>query len=157
MEDTKKIITRAVYGHKIQTFRNIARIAAGEGETLTDILGCTINGAQVVSSSIEEDFGRGKRVKAVIKFDIHIWYRSENDTRVSKVTAEFPNIIEIVKQGAEFYDHEEVNVWIKQAPNCVDKTVMVQTEGNMAVLQIESMLEAEIIGETTLNIKVFET
>ena len=154
MEDAKRIITRAVYGHKTQTFRNIVRIAVGEGEKLTDILGCTITGAKVSGSSIEEDDRKGKKVKVSLRLDIHAWYRSENDTKVSKTNAEFSNIIEIAKQGPENYRNEEVKVLMRRMPKCVEKAI-VQKEGNLAEVQIESELEAEIIGETVLNVKVF--
>lgn len=154
MEDAKRIITRAVYGHKIQTFRNIVRIAVGEGERLTDILGCTVTGAMITGSSIEEDDGNGKKVKVSLKLDIHAWYRSENDTKVSKTSAEFTNVIVIAKQGPENYKNEEVKVLTRRMPKCVEKAV-VQKEANLVEVQIESELEAEIIGETVLNIKVF--
>lgn len=155
MEDAKRIITRAVYGHKIQTFRNNVRIALSEEENITNILGCTVTGAKISGSSIEDDDNKGKRVKVSLRLDIHIWYRSENDTKVSKANAEITNVVEIAKQGAEDYSNEEVKVWIRQIPKCVDKAAAAQTEGNFAAVQIESELEAEIIGETVLNVKVF--
>lgn len=157
MEDTRKIITRAVYGNRIQTFRNIVRIATGEVETLKDVLGCTINEANVLSASIEEDDKKGIKVRVDVEFKIHIWYRTDNDTKVSKVDAKSSDMIEIEEQGAERFSLEEVSVWMKEKPKCVDTTIISEEEGDLVAVQLEYVLEAEIIGETLLNVKVFKT
>lgn len=157
MEDTRRIITRAVYGNRIQTFRNIVRIATGEGETLKDVLGCTINEARVLSASIDGDDTKGIKVGVNVEFEIHIWYRTDNDTKVSKVDAKSSETIEIEKQGAERFNLEEVSVWMKEKPKCVDTTIISEKEGDLVAVQLEYVLEAEIIGETLLNVKVFRT
>lgn len=157
MEDTKRIITRAVYGNKVQTFRNNIRISTNEGEKLTDVLGCTINGAKVTGASIEGEGEKGKKVRVHVKFDIHTWYRSGNDTKVVKVSAEQSDIIEIAKQGPESYSNEEVHVWMKEAPKCLDTTSRCKTEGNLLAVPVEYVLEAEIIGETELNVRVYNS
>jgi spore coat protein E len=153
MADIKKIITRAVYGRRIQTFRNISKLAT-ETENPVDVLGCIISESKILSSFIERDNERGKQVRANVKSDIHVWYRIGRDTRISKISAEFSDIIEVAQQGTESFSHEEVNVWIKEKPKCVDAIV---AEGNLIIVQLEYALEAEIIGETTLTVKVFET
>lgn len=156
MEDTKKIITRAVFGHINQTFRNTARFAINEEDKCTEILGCTIIGAKVLSSFIEGDDGKSKKVKVKLSFDLHIWHRAKNDTKISKVNTELSDIVEIANQGTENYSHEDVYVRIKGIPKCVDKPVVIQTEENLVAVQIEYVLEAEIIGDTAINVKVFE-
>jgi hypothetical protein len=155
VEDTKKIITRAVFGHINQTFRNTARIAINEEDKHTEILGCTITGAKVLRPFIERDEGKSKKVKVNLNFDLHIWYQSKNDTKISKVNAEISDTVEIANQGTETYSHEDVYVWIRGIPKCVDKPA-IQAGGNLAAVQIEYVLEAEIIGETAINVKVFE-
>jgi hypothetical protein len=47
-------------------------------------------------------------------------------------------------------------VWIRGTPKCIGNPVVVQTGENMVAVQIEYMLEAEVIGETVINVKVFE-
>lgn len=155
MEDTKKIITRAVFGHINQTFRNTACFVINEEDKCTEILGCTIIGAKVLSSFIEGDDGKSKKVNVKLGFDLHIWYKSKNDTKISKVNAELSDIVEIANQGTENYSHEDVYVWIKGIPKCVDKPV-IQKEENLVAVQLEYVLESEIIGETAINVKVFE-
>jgi hypothetical protein len=156
VEDNKKIITRAVYGNRIQTFQNIVRIATGEEEKLKDVLGCTIIGAKILSASIEGDDKKSIKVRADAEFEIHIWYQTDNDTKVSKINAKTSDIIEIEKQGAERYSHEEVSVWMKEKPKYVDTTIISEEEGDLVAVQLEYVLEAEIIGETLLNVKVFK-
>lgn len=156
MEDTKKIITRAVFGHINQTFRNTARFAINEEDNHIEILGCTITGAKVLSSSIEGSDVKSKKVKVNLNFDLHIWYQSKGDTKISKVNAELSDIVEIANQGTENYSHEDVYVWIRGIPKCADIPVITQTGGNLVAVQIEYVLEAEIIGETAINVKVFE-
>jgi len=87
VENTKKIITRAVYGTRAQAFRNSIRIAIDEAERMKDILGCAINGARVLNAAIEGDDIRGKKVRADVEFEIHIWYRTDQDTKVYKANA----------------------------------------------------------------------
>ncbi len=156
MEDTKKIITRAVFGHINQTFQNTVNIAINEEDKHIDILGCKISGAKLLRSSIEGGNGESKKVKVSLGFGIHVWYKSKNETRISKVNAEHTDIIEIAKQGTENFSNEDVYVWIRGTPKCIDKPVVIQTGENLVAVQIEYMLEAEVIGETVINVKVFE-
>lgn len=155
MEETKKIITKAVYGNRIQTFRNIVRVPAREGEMIKDVLGGTVSKAKILSTSIEEDDNRGIRVRVNAEHEIHIWYWSDNDTKVYKVNAESSDIIEIKKQGPENFSHVDVSVWMKEKPVYIDAAVIRENKGDQIAVQLEYTLEAEIIGETLLNVKVF--
>lgn len=155
MEDNKKIITRAVYGNRIKTCRNTVRIATGEVGMLKDVLGCTVNGAKILNASIEGDDKKGIKVRTNVEFDIHIWYRTDNDTKVHKVSAKSSDIVEIEKQGAERFSREEVSVRMKEKPKCVDTSIISEKEGDLVAVQLEYVLEAEIIGETLLTVKVW--
>jgi hypothetical protein len=156
VEDNKKIITRAVYGDRIQTFRDIVRIATDEAEKLKDVLGCTIIGAKILSASIEGDDKKGIKVRVDAEIEIHIWVQTDNDTKVSKDIVKTSDIVEIEKQGAERFSQEEVSAWMKEKPKCVDTTIISEKEGDLVAVQLEYVLEAEIIGETLLNVKVFK-
>lgn len=155
MEATKKIITRAVYGNRTQTFRNIIRIATDGAGKPKEVLGCTINGAKILNASIEGDYKKGKKIRATVEFEIHIWYQTDQDTKVYKVNAESSDIIEVEKQGAERFSNEDVKVWMKEKPKCIDAAIVSEKEGDLVAVQLEYVLEAEIIGETLLNVKVF--
>lgn len=155
MENTKKIITRAVYGTRAQAFRNSIRIAVDEAERMKDILGCAINGARVLNAAIEGDDIRGKKVRADVEFEIHIWYRTDQDTKVYKANAKSSDIIEVEKQGTGQFSQEDVKVWMKENPKYIDAAIVRENEGNLVAVQLEYVLEAEIVGETLLNVKVF--
>jgi hypothetical protein len=157
VEDIKRIITRAVYGNRIQTFRTVVRIPTGELEMFKDVLGCAVSGANILGASIEGDDKKGKKARADVEFKIHIWYRTDNDTKVYKADAKSSDLIEIEKQGTERFSHENVKVWMKEKPKCVDAAVISEKEGDLVAVQLEYVLEAEIVGETLLNVKVYKT
>jgi hypothetical protein len=125
-------------------------------EELKQVLGCTINGARIISSSIDGNDNKGKKVRADVEAELHIWYRTDNDTKVYKADAIFSDMIEVEKQGAERFSHEDVKVWVKEKPRCVDTAIISEKEGDLVAVQLEYALEAEIVGETLLNVKVYK-
>lgn len=157
MEEVRTIITNAVYGRNEKTFRKIIRVTADEGENDPEVLGCCVCGAKVLSSSIEADIEEGKKAKAKVKFDIHIWYRTGSDTKVAKVSTEFSDVIEVCKQGTQSFTHEKLSVWMKDKPRCLEPVVIDNSEGNQIAVEMEYILEAEIIGKAMLSVKVFDT
>jgi hypothetical protein len=157
VEDIKRIITRAVYGNRIQTVRNTVRIAAGEPEKIKEVLGCAVNGARILDASIEEDVTKGKKVRVNAELEIHIWYRTDSDTKVYRTITETSDIVEVEKQGAERFSHEDVKMWMKEKPKCVGAALVSEKEGDLVAVELEYVLEAEIIGETLLNVKVYKT
>lgn len=155
MENTKKILTKAVYGNQIKTFRTVVRIPAGELEKLKDVLGGMVNRAKILSTAIEEDDNKGIKIRVDAEFEVHIWYLSENDTKIYKIDVKSSDMIVIEKQGAEQFNHEDLSVWIKEKPKCVDAAIISEKEGGLVSVQLEYVLEAEIIGEAVLNVKVY--
>ncbi len=157
MEEVRTIITNAVYGRNEKTFRRIIRVTADEGENDPEVLGCCVCGAKVLSSSIEADIEEGKKAKAKVKFDIHIWYRTGSDTKVAKVSTEFSDIIEVCRQGPQGFSQEKLSVWMKDKPRCLEPVVIDNSEGNQIAVEMEYILEAEIIGKAVLSVRVFDT
>jgi hypothetical protein len=157
LDGIRRIIANAVYGRKAQTFRKIIRVTAEQGDNNPDVLGCSVCGVEVLGSSLEDDAGVSKKVKARVKFDIHIWYRSENDTKVAKISTEFQDHIEVGNQGTEDFKHEQVRVWIKEEPKCMEPVLIGNPEGDQIAVEVEYVLEAEIIGEALLKLRVFDT
>lgn len=157
MEGIRRIVTNAVYGRKAHTYRKIIRVTADEGENDTDILGCCVCEAKILGSSIEGDISEGKKARAKVRIDIHIWYRTENDTKVAKISTEFSDVIKVAKQGTETFRDEKVSVWMKEDPKCYKPVVIDNPEGNQIAVEMEYVLEAEIIGEALLSVRVFDT
>ena len=107
--------------------------------------------------SIENVSDKSKKIKTEVQFDIHIWYRVDNVTKVIKMGTEFTDKFEIIKFGSGFYSNEEAFVWLKEDPRCLETIHIINPEKNQSAIQIEYTLGAEIIGDTALNVKVFET
>ena len=155
MEEIKRIITRAVYGNRTQRFQNIVRIPAREMGKLKDVLGGMINGAKVLNTSIEEADNKGIQVRADVEFEVHIWYWSDNDTKVYKTDVKSSDVIAFEKQRSDRFSHEDVRVWMKEKPRFIGASIIREPEGDVVAVQLEYELEAEIIGEALLNVKVF--
>ena len=89
-----------------------------------------------------------------MKFDTHLWYGLGSDTKVAKVSTKFLDTVKINAQGSEQYSGEEVRAWIKQAPKCTKTSIIDGHEGASVNVQVEYELGAEIVGQTTLNVRV---
>jgi hypothetical protein len=154
MEEIKRIMAKASYGQGTKVFSKGIDINTYEGKKPTQILGCIITDAEIVGCSFDGNVKNGKAVKVSVKFDIHLWYALVGDTKVSKVSTKFSDVVVITAQGAEEYSDEEVRAWIKQAPRCTDTSIVDGRDGSSVKAQIEYELGAEIVGQTTLNVRV---
>jgi len=154
MEQIKKIIAKAAYGQGTKAFSKGIDINTYERKRPTQILGCIITDAEISGCSFEGNVEKGKAVRVNIKFDTHLWYALGNDTKVAKASTKFSDVVTINEKGAEAYSDEEVRAWIKQAPKCTRTSVVDGHEGAGVKAQIEYELGAEIVGLTTLNVRV---
>ncbi len=157
MSEIKKIIAKAAYGQGAQAFSKGVNINTYERKRPTKILGCIITDAEILSCSYEGDIENGKAVKVSIKFDTHLWYGMGNDTKVSKASTKVSEIVKIHAKGAEKYSDEEVRAWIKKAPVCTKTSIIDGQEGAVVLAQVEYELGAEIIGLTSLNVRVIKS
>jgi hypothetical protein len=154
MEEIKKIIAKAVYGRGTQPFSKSIHIGTYEKKKPTEILGCIITDAEVLGYSYEGEAENGKTVRANGKFDVHLWYGLGGDTKVTRLTTKFSDIVTVHAQGAGKYSDEEVRAWIERAPACTKTAITDGPEGPGITVQTEYELGAEIIGQTSLNVKV---
>ena len=156
MEVIKKIIAKASYGQNIQSFNKDILINTYDRKKPSEILGCIITGAEILSCSLEEvQNGKGVRVNG--KFDVNLWYGLSSDTKVAKVSTNFSDVVVISAEGVEKYNNEEVRTWIEKAPEFFGATITGQHEEPDVVVQVQYELGAEIIGQTSLNVKVIES
>jgi len=154
MEEIKKIIAKAAYGQGAKAFSKGIDINTYERKRPTQILGCIITDAEILGCSFEGNLEKGKAVRVNIKFDTHLWYALGSDTKVAKVSTKCSDVVTIGAQGAEAYSNEEVRAWIKQTPTCTDTSVAEGHDGAGVRAQIEYELGAEIVGLTSLNVRV---
>ncbi len=154
MEQIKKIMAKAAYGQGAQVFSKGIDINTYERKRPTQILGCIITDAEVLSCCFGGNVENAKEVRVNVKFDTHLWYGLGSDTKVAKVSTKFLDTVKINAQGSEQYSGEEVRAWIKQAPKCTKTSIIDGHEGASVNVQVEYELGAEIVGQTTLNVRV---
>lgn len=157
MEEIKKIIAKAVYGQDTQSFSKDIHINTKERKRPTEILGIIITDAEIVSCALEENIKNEKAVRVNGTFDVHLWYALKGDTIVTKVSTKFSDIVMVYGQGAEKFNNEEVRAWIQKTPKCSGLSITDGPEGPGVTATLEYELGAEIVGQTTLSVKVFYT
>lgn len=154
MEEIKKIIAKTTYGQGIKSFSKDIFINAKEGKKPTEILGITINNAEILSQAFEGNIKNEKIVRVKGTFDVHLWYALNGDTKVAKASAKFSDIVMVYGQEAEKYSNEEVRAWIQKPPKCSGAVIDDGPEGPGMTVTVEYELGAEITGQTELNVKV---
>jgi spore coat protein E len=157
MEEIKKIIAKAAYGQGTKPFRKDIHINTYDKKKPTEILGITITNAEILSSAFEGNIKNGKVVRIKGAFDVHLWYALNGDTKVTKVSTKFSDVVMVNGQDAEKYNNEEVRAWIQKTPKCSGTSIIDGPEGPGVKATVEYELGAEIVGQTTLSVKVINT
>ncbi|MDD3168221.1 MAG: outer spore coat protein CotE [Eubacteriales bacterium] len=157
MEEIKKIIAKAAYGQGTKSFSKDIHINTIEGKKPTEILGIIITDAEILSCALEGNIKNGKAVRIKGKFDVHLWYALSEDTKVTKVSTKFSDILIVSGQEAEKYNNEEVRAWIQKTPQYSGTSMIDGPEGPGVTVTVLYELGAEILGQTTLSVKVINT
>lgn len=153
MEEIKKIIAKAAYGQGTKSFSKEIHINT-ERKKPTEIMGIIITNADILSSTFEGNIKNGKIVRIKGTFDVHLWYALNGDTKVAKTSTKFSDIVMVSGQEAENYNNEEVRAWIQKTPKCSRTSIVDGPEGPGITATVEYQLGAEIVGQTTLSVKV---
>jgi spore coat protein E len=156
MEEIKKIIAKAAYGQSTKSFSKEIHISL-EGKKPTEVLGVIITNAEIISCALEGNIENGKAVRIKGKFDVHLWYALNGDTKVTKGSANFSDIVIVSGQEAEKYNHEEVRAWIQKNPQCSGTSIVDGTEGPGVTAAVKYELGTEIVGQTALSVKAVYT
>lgn len=157
MEEIKKIIAKAAYGQGIKSFSKDIHINTYEGKEPAEILGIIINKAEISNYALEGNVKNGKIVRIKGTFDVHLWYALNGDTKVTKVSTKFSDIVIVSGHETEKYNNEEVRAWIQKTPQCSGTSIIDGPEGPGVTATVKYELGAEIVGQTTLNVKVIKT
>lgn len=157
MKEIKKIIAKAVYGQGTKSFSKDILMNTMEGKKPTEVLGATVTNAEIVSCSLEGNTNNGKAVKIKGKFDVHLWYALNGETKVMKASTNFSDIVIVSGQEAGKYNHEEVRAWIQKTPKCSGTSVIDGPGGPGVTATVNYELGAEVVGQTALNIKAVKT
>lgn len=153
MEEIKKIIAKTTFGQGIKSFSKDVFIVTN-GKKPTEILGISINNAEILSQAFEGNIKNEKIVRVKGAFDVHLWYALGGDTKVAKTNAKFSDIVMVYGQEAEKYSNEEVRAWIQKPPKCSGAVISDGPEGPGVTAAVEYELGAEIVGQTELSVKV---
>lgn len=156
MEEIKKIIAKTAYGQGTKSFSKDIYINTN-GKKPTEILGISITNAEISSYAFEGNIKNEKIVRVKGTFDVHLWYALNGDTKVAKVNTKFSDIVMVFGQEAEKYNNEEIRAWIQKTPKCSGASISDGPEGLGVTATVEYELGAEIVGQTTLSVKVFYT
>ena len=154
MEEIKKIIAKAAYGQGTKSFSKDIHINTNERKKPTEIMGAAITNAQISSSTFEGNVKNGKIVRIKGTLDVHLWYALNGDTKIAKSSTKFSEIVMVSGQEAEKYSNEEVRAWIQEAPRCSGTSIIDGPEGPAVAATVEYALGAEVVGQTTLSVKV---
>jgi len=156
MKEIKKIVAKAAYGQGTKSFSKDVNLNT-EGKKPTEILGIAITNAELLSYTFEGNIKGGKTVRINGTFDVHLWYALNGDTKVSKVSTKFSDIVIVSGQEAEKYSNEKVRAWIQKTPQCSGTSIIDTPQGPGVTATIKYELGAEIMGQTTLNVKAIYT
>ncbi|MEK4245310.1 outer spore coat protein CotE [Psychrobacillus sp. FSL K6-2684] len=115
--------------------------------TPSSILGCWVINHTYQSKK------HGKFVEVTGKFDINVWYAHHDHSKTSVFT-ETVNYKDRIKLSFRDKDStgEEVHVRVIQQPNCTEAIIV---NGQFQVT-VERELLAEVVGETTVCIQVYD-
>jgi spore coat protein E len=157
MEEIKKIVAKAAFGQGTKSFSKDVHINTNESKKPTEILGITVTDAKITSCAFAGNMNKEKVVRIQGTFDVHLWYALNSDTKVTKVGVKFSDIVMVSGPEADNYHNEEARAWIQRTPTCSGTSIVDGPEGPGVTAIIEYELGAEIVGLTTLNVKVVYT
>lgn len=157
MEEIKKINAKAAYGQGTKSFRKDININTIKGKKPTEILGIIITNAEILGCALEGNIKNGKVVRVNGTFDVHLWYALNGDTKVTKVSAKFSDAVIVSGHEEEKYYNENVRAWIQKSPQCSGTSIIDSPEGPSVTATVKYELGAEIVGQTTLNVKAVYT
>lgn len=150
--DLREVITKAVCGKGVQSYRRTIEIPVPRKHASIQILGNYITNSRLEGSSVIDGYGGAKLVQVKGSYDIHVWYACEHETNCEKTTVNYVELIPIKTYGGESIINPRSNAEIIRRPVC--RKVYAQDSGGTTCIRIdvEQDFQAEIIGETKLKV-----
>lgn len=99
----RTIITNAVYGSATQICNTTIYINPVDSKRPSEVLGCTVKGAQIKECSFDKIMDRTVNVRVNGTFEVHVWYEAGGDTYVAKNNAKFSELVPVKCLGGESY------------------------------------------------------
>ncbi|HZX46645.1 MAG TPA: outer spore coat protein CotE [Clostridia bacterium] len=148
----RTIITNAVYGSATQICNTTIYINPVDNKRPTEVLGCTVKGAQIKECSFDKIMDRTVNVRVNGTFEVHVWYEAGGDTYVAKNNAKFSEVVPVKCLGGESYRNKKILSWISQKPTSLGASVVNKSGTPTISVQIEYGLGVEVMGEAMLNV-----
>ncbi len=148
----RTIITNAVYGSATQVCNTTIYINPVDNKRPTEVLGCTVKGAQIKECSFDKIMDRTVNVRVNGTFEVHVWYEAGGDTYVAKNNAKFSEVVPVKCLGGESYRNKKILSWISQKPTSLGASVVTKSGTPTISVQIEYGLGVEVMGEAMLNV-----
>ena len=148
----RTIITNAVYGSATQLCNTTVYINPVDNKRPTEVLGCTVKGAQIKECSFDKIMDRMVNVRVNGTFEVHVWYEAGGDTYVAKNNAKFSEVVQVKCLGGESYRNKKILSWISQKPTSLGASVVNKSGTPTISVQIEYGLGVEVMGEAMLNV-----
>jgi|GEM_PF-865350 len=148
----RTIITNAVYGSATQICNTTIYINPVDSKRPSEVLGCTVKGAQIKECSFDKIMDRTVNVRVNGTFEVHVWYEAGGDTYVAKNNAKFSEVVPVKCLGGESYRNKKILSWISQRPTSLGASVVNKSGTPTISVQIEYGLGVEVMGEAMLNV-----
>lgn len=153
----RTIITKAVCGRAQQTCQSTVFIDTDSGIELTQILGCIVKNAKIKESKFEETQNDQMNVRVNGEFEIHVWYEADGDTRISKKTVKFSELMLVDNIEGKGYSRDNffnktIIPWINKEPVSLGSMIVNQSGEPTISIPVEFELGVEVIGEAKINI-----
>lgn len=148
----RTIITNAVYGSATQICNTTIYINPVDNKRPSEVLGCTVKGAQIKECSFDKIMDRTVNVRVNGTFEVHVWYEAGGDTYVAKNNAKFSEVVPVKCLGGESYRNKKILSWISQKPTSLGASVVNKSGTPTISVQIEYGLGVEVMGEAMLNV-----
>ena len=160
-DNIRTILTKAVCARGIQLCQSTIYIHPEEDIELKQVLGCFIADTIITKSECENFCSENIDIIVEGEFKVHIWYGTNEDTRISKGSAKFSEIISVENlEGTIYHKKEDLNknisTWINKKPVCVGSMVVNKNGTSTVAIQVEHELGVEVVGEAKINIRSYK-
>lgn len=148
----KRIITKAVYGRRSSTLTRQVELPIGGEPRPVAVLGQVVANPRIISAEVT-GFGAARTVRVTGGLDLHIWYRTQEDTRVARMPVQFTEEILVRPAGNEPFRELTATARVVGRPECTEVALLgTSATGRAFRAEVKLDLEVEVIGVTELDI-----
>lgn len=151
----RTIVTNAVYGKTIKKCRTTIYLDSKEDKGPSQVLGCTIKGAEINECIIHEFKENKIIVKANGIFEVHVWYEINGDTHIAKNSILVSELVQVKSLGGELNCNNTVCGKILNCPKTLG-TMIINKSGTPTIsIEVEYEILVEVTGEAKLNVLTY--